>query len=201
MQDLNEEKKRLRKELRAVLVQLDEERIRTSSGKICETITGSSVWKECNIILAYMAFPAGEVNVDALVRTARSEKRRVYVPRVVGKEMQFCAPGDRFDLSLYGIREPPPGSVELKLDELSGHAVLVVVPGVAFDRKKRRLGRGGGYYDRFLSNLADGSYTQYRLGVCFNEQLVSAVPWGPRDLPVHGVVSDGYTDYPQSFAS
>lgn len=201
MQDLNMEKNRLRRELRAVLTRLDDERIRTSSLEICDTITASSIWKECDIILAYMAFPSGEVNIDALIRTALSEKRRVYVPRVVGKEMQFCVPGDRFDLSPYGIREPPLGSVELKLNEHSGFTVLVVIPGMAFDRKKRRLGRGGGYYDRFLSKLEGGAHTQYRLGVCFHEQLVSAVPVGSRDIPVHGVVSDGYTDFPQNFTS
>ena len=113
--------------------------------------------------------------------------------------MRFCVPGDCFNLSPFGIREPPPESPVLRLDEISDCSVMVIVPGVAFDRGKSRLGRGGGYYDRFLRRLESKSRVQYLLGVCFYEQLVPEVPWGSHDIPVNGVVTDRYTDFPQIF--
>jgi 5-formyltetrahydrofolate cyclo-ligase len=63
----------------------------------------------------------------------------------------------------------------------------VVAPGLAFDRAGRRLGYGGGYFDGFLPRLRPDCPV---VGVCFAEQLVDAVPAGPRDRGVDVVVTD-----------
>lgn len=63
---------------------------------------------------------------------------------------------------------------------------FIVVPGLAFDNKGFRLGRGGGFYDRFLAGLSEKSHT---VGVCFNFQIVPSVPRTSKDLAVKQVVS------------
>jgi 5-formyltetrahydrofolate cyclo-ligase len=82
----------------------------------------------------------------------------------------------------YGPHEPSrrvavdPGSVD-----------AVVTPGLAFDRRGRRLGYGGGHYDRYLSRLGPAAL---RVGVGFSAQVVDRVPAGPGDQRVHLVVTD-----------
>jgi 5-formyltetrahydrofolate cyclo-ligase len=63
---------------------------------------------------------------------------------------------------------------------------MVVVPGVAFTADGHRLGQGGGWYDRFLADVGDETVT---IGVCFAEQVVSAVPQEPHDISVRHVIS------------
>jgi 5-formyltetrahydrofolate cyclo-ligase len=63
----------------------------------------------------------------------------------------------------------------------------VVVPGVAFDRKGRRLGQGFGYYDRFLGALPEGVT---RVGLAFWHQVVPEVPVDAWDVPVHALVTE-----------
>jgi 5-formyltetrahydrofolate cyclo-ligase len=63
---------------------------------------------------------------------------------------------------------------------------VVVVPGVAFTADGHRLGQGGGWYDRFLSDVGGETVT---IGVCFAEQVVSVVPQEPHDISVRRVIS------------
>jgi len=86
-----------------------------------------------------------------------------------------------------GILEPPSDAPCVELTELD----LLLVPGVCFDRSGARLGQGGGFYDRLLAGDA-GVHT---VGVAFEVQVVDAVPTGPRDVPVKGLVTErGYQD-------
>ena len=84
--------------------------------------------------------------------------------------------------SRYGILEPtasearPPGEID-----------LVIAPGLAFDRAGNRLGRGGGYYDRFL---AQDELRAVVCGVAFNEQVISDLPTDERDRRVGMLVTD-----------
>ena len=88
----------------------------------------------------------------------------VFVPEVNGDEM-FAAPG-----------RVPPASLD-----------VVVVPGLAFARDGRRLGRGRGHYDRFLAGVAPGCL---RVGVAFSEQLVDDIPMAAHDVRLDAVVTD-----------
>ena len=66
-------------------------------------------------------------------------------------------------------------------------APAVIVPGLAFDRRGHRLGRGAGVYDRFLATLAPHTL---RIGVIPDAQLVDALPTEPHDVPMHLVVTE-----------
>lgn len=80
----------------------------------------------------------------------------------------------------HGLREPAQGTVIDPTD-----LGVVIVPGLAFDEAGNRLGRGGGFYDRFLATTP-----AFRIGVCFEVQLVPSVPAGPLDVPMDAVVTE-----------
>ncbi len=106
-------------------------------------------------------------------------------PRVVGVGLEFREggePGEMGDGAM-GVREPvvTAGLIDPR------EADLVLVPGLAFDRAGGRLGRGGGFYDRFLAGLPLGVV---RVGVAFDRQIVGAVPLGAHDAAVGRVVTE-----------
>jgi 5,10-methenyltetrahydrofolate synthetase len=114
----------------------------------------------------------------------------VALPRVEGDRLVFHAVSvaDRLARGRFGMREPDPNEA-LQIFPAEGDTILV--PGVAFDRRGGRLGRGGGFYDRFLAQWPDVR----RVGIAFSEQLVAAVPREIHDVPVDAVVTeDGWID-------
>jgi 5-formyltetrahydrofolate cyclo-ligase len=108
----------------------------------------------------------------------------VLLPYLEGGVMEAgsIAPGEALATTTYGPLEPPrriaadPGSID-----------VMVLPGLAFDRRGHRLGYGGGHYDAYGARLRPGAA---RIGICFHEQLVEEVPHGPADLAVDAVVTD-----------
>ncbi len=102
----------------------------------------------------------------------------------------ICAEGDE-DLfhPEHGLRQP--AGVEPEPIELID---LLIVPALAFDRQCNRLGRGGGFYDRFLARPELKAIT---VGVAFAEQIVETLPIHPNDRPVDLVVTDKEILYPQ----
>lgn len=82
-----------------------------------------------------------------------------------------------------GIPQPPPDAPAIEAASLTA----VVVPGVGFDRRGRRLGYGGGYYDRLLERLSPGAV---RIGWAFAVQVVDELPEEPHDQRVHLIVTE-----------
>jgi len=80
----------------------------------------------------------------------------------------------------FGIREPLPTCPEVPFNRLD----LVLVPGVAFDTRGARLGRGKGFYDRLLAHVRGT-----KCGVAFEEQIVDAVPVGPLDIRLNCILT------------
>jgi 5-formyltetrahydrofolate cyclo-ligase len=99
--------------------------------------------------------------------------------------MQACCVAsladEYFDVGRYGIREPKALQI-VPADALA----VVLVPGVAFDADGGRLGRGGGFYDRFLQHVSASCVT---VGVCVAGQVVESVPREPHDVRVSHVLA------------
>lgn len=139
--------------------------------------------REARTIVAYYSLD-DEVDTHGLIDDLLADGKTVYLPRVVSdSEMVLCryTGADSLQVGAYGIMEPvgavmPPDAA---ID-------VVLVPGMAFDAAGHRLGRGKGYYDRFLSALP--TPRPLLLGVCFDFQKVDNVPTEAYDVSVDKVV-------------
>lgn len=170
------------------------------SAAICRAIVASEVFRSARSVLGYIATPA-EVDVTALMGAALEAGKRVGAPRMDWEsrtmwgvevfEAQF-----QTEVRRHGVSEPlegPPMAVE-GID-------LIIAPGVAFDLSGGRLGRGAGYYDRFLElwrgarDRADPEVSPEArgsvIGVCFGVQIVERVPRESHDALMDGVASEG----------
>jgi len=159
-------------------------------------------------VFAYYSLP-DEVSTHRLVDELVAEGKTVLLPKVTGPgTMAWHRYTSRADLvrGAYGIEEPDPDLVDgLQIPSDSQLSIVrssfarllpkgrkncqfqnavILVPGLAFDSSGRRLGRGRGYYDRFLAAHPD----IYKIGVCFDFQKVPEVPVDAYDVAVDVVV-------------
>ena len=120
----------------------------------------------------------------ALGRFARSGRRAAF-PRVVGAEILLFEVADLADLEpgYRGILEPPTTAPRIEPADVD----VFVVPGLRFDRSGRRLGRGGGHYDRLLARAREGALC---IGMCYADQILDRLPAEAWDVPMSLVVSD-----------
>ncbi len=129
----------------------------------------------------------GEVSTEKIRCEYLASGVHLYYPRVAkGGTLAFYPHrvGDVWETGPYGIPEPPcPPGARPRRDGFD----VVVVPGIAFDRKGRRLGHGYGYYDRFLGELPE---SVLRVGLAYAHQVVPEVPVDAWDVPLHALVTE-----------
>ena len=169
------------------------EAIKAKSVRISEKLFQTSWWNEAEIILAFCSMK-GEVNTGEIINTALGQMKEVGVPRMQGNELVFHrihTLEEKFSLNYFGIKEPDPSCPVLAPGTLLTRKSLIVTPGLAFDREKHRLGRGKGYYDRFLSQVRTcNGQNVSAVGVCFSEQLLEQVPVRNHDVPVDAIITE-----------
>lgn len=137
--------------------------------------------QDAAVVMAYYSLP-DEVNTHRLLDELVEEGKTVLLPEVVDDETmvvrRYRSSADLRE-GAYHIMEPV-GEMFTDYQQID----VVLVPGVAFDADGHRLGRGRGYYDRFLKTVG----TVSKIGVCFDFQKVQEVPVGPDDVMVDLVV-------------
>jgi len=133
-------------------------------------------------LLLYSAL-SDEVQTQQLLDELVAQNKTVLLPKVINStDMELRCYTGRQDLAIgaYGILEPT-GEIFTNYDLID----VAVIPGVAFDTQGHRLGRGRGYYDRFLANISDNTY---KIGLCFPWQIVESVPTEENDIPMDIVI-------------
>ena len=147
------------------------------SQQILDQLEKMTCFREAKTILLY--YPVqNEVDVLPLVKKYKHEKTLLFpVSHRRGMTVHPYAGNAMMHRGKFGIPEPTTLAYEGKID-------LVVVPAVAFDAKGRRVGRGGGYYDRFIKKLTHAEL----VGVGYDFQLVEEVPAARHDQRVHRII-------------
>lgn len=187
-----DDKAALRSEIKQRLAALSEDEINASSRRAAAHLTQSELWSAARAILAFASLPR-EVQTAGILSSAREAGKRVALPRVDGDKLIFHEIVDEGEDSsalirhVLGMEEPTP---QAPVADLLGNAEwrepLVLVPGLAFDAEGYRLGRGRGFYDRFLADLPAET-----VGVCFECQLVDRVPRQAWDARVEYLLTEG----------
>ena len=159
---------------------LDSRQRLRASAAIFSAVERLPEFRAARTVAVFAALPDEPATDEVLARWAST--RRVVLPRVEGDAMGFyaCRP-DALVFGAFGILEPQ-GERPCPAGEID----LVVCPGVAFTADGRRLGRGRGYYDRYLG---DPVFRGFRVGVCYAHQLVDDLPVEPHDVRMDRVIT------------
>jgi 5-formyltetrahydrofolate cyclo-ligase len=184
-------KSEIRAQMKDFLATLSEQERHSRSLAACENLIGAKEFRNAQTVMIFMSM-AREVETSTLAIKAWQEGKNIAVPRVewgnkrmepveissLEVDMQTVGPGGGG-----GVREPVEGKV-VPLAMID----MVVIPGMAFDRRGYRVGRGRGFYDRFL---AQQDFQGVRCALCFHEQLMAApLPCEPHDVAMDLIVTD-----------
>jgi 5-formyltetrahydrofolate cyclo-ligase len=177
------QKARLRRALEARRRGIAAADLTAASVSACAAVADSAVFRGARHVVLYAARP-GELDPSAIEAAAARAGVPTFYPRVDEAGMTFRrARRDELGAGRWGLREPDEHAAPL--DPAAPH-VLVVVPGVAFDRCGHRLGTGRGYYDRALPAL----HHARRVGLVLGSFVVDAIPFDVWDVPMDAVATE-----------
>lgn len=177
-------KSELRIEMRAKLHAITTEQRAHASTLACARLREQKIWAQAKSVMFYATL-CDELDFSPLVEEALADGKTVALPKFVEATKSYapfkishaqrdCAAGK------FGIVEPTATCAQFPANRLD----LILVPGVAFDLTGHRLGRGQGYYDRLLANVAG-----IKCGVAFDEQLVQRIPAEAHDIRMNCVLT------------
>jgi 5-formyltetrahydrofolate cyclo-ligase len=176
----------LRQRLRKVLAEIPVDQIADRSLAACQHLYGQHEYQKAEVIMVFLSLPT-ELDTSPLVLRAWQDRKRVLAPKVSWNQrrmmpIEIRSLTDDLLVSTMGIREPAAG-IPFPVSLID----LVIVPGLAFDEFGNRLGRGRGFYDRFL---AHPEFKGVACAMVFEEQVTSTIPVGPLDRRVDMLVTD-----------
>jgi 5-formyltetrahydrofolate cyclo-ligase len=182
----HQNKSALRRQLRDRLAAMPDDARHRKSVLACSFVASSPEWAAARTVMLYLSTPT-EVDTSPLALKAWQAGKTVAVPKVSWDQrrmlpVEISSLTDQMTTSGPGVREPADGKpVPVEFID------FVVVPGLGFDDKGYRIGRGMGFYDRFL---AQGEFIGTSCGLAFDEQIVGELPVLDHDIPLSMLVTD-----------
>ncbi len=174
-------RKKEKRYIRSVLAQkrrtLSKEEVEICSAEVVAQIADSRVFKEAQTVMLY--YPVhNEIDLRGLIQLAPNKHYLLPVTHRKSIEVREYTSEENMRKGKLGIPEPQSPTYKGKID-------LIIIPGVGFDKKLVRLGRGGGYYDRFLTGFRNST----KMGVAYRCQLVDNIPSDRHDQKMDIVIS------------
>ena len=178
----------LRRQLREALAAMDEPSRHAKSLSACGWIAGSPEFAGASVVMLYLSTPH-EVDTASLALRCWQSGKSVVVPKVSWDQrrmlpVEITSLQTGFTTTGPGIREPDAGTGKPIPTDLID---LVIVPGLGFTPHGYRIGRGMGFYDRFL---AQPEFVGVSCGLAFEEQIVPALPVRDHDVPLSMLATD-----------
>ena len=181
---------RIRREqraLRAIVEQkrriMTKEQVEEQSALIMAQLEQMSAFREAKTVLLYYPIH-NEVDLRPLLTKYKGQK--IFLLPVTHRHSMEVRPYDGEDM----MRRGRLGVPEPQTSTYRGHIDLIIVPGVVFDQHRHRIGRGGGYYDRFLRK----QLTAKKVGVCYSFQLKKhTIPHSWRDEKLDRIITPQQT--------
>ena len=175
-------KLQLRKEIKNKKRQFPSQQLHELSFAVITRLLAHPRVKSAKTIMLYHSLP-DEVDTHTIVDSLLMSGKTILLPRVTGEGTmelhRYNGPKD-MQVGAYGIMEPT-GEVYTDYSNID----LAVVPGVAFDHDGNRMGRGKGYYDRFLPLIPD----KEKIGVCFPFQMITSIPAEEHDIRMDEIIT------------
>ena len=174
------DKKTLRKQIREQKRAMTPEQITTASEKLVQMFLDTELYHRAKTIYGYLPYNQ-EVRTVPILEQALADGKKVAVPKVCGEEMKFIYMTDltQVEAGYAGIPEPiadgPVGD---------DPTALVLMPGLAFTKNGQRMGYGGGFYDKFLSDEPNHP----TIALCYDFQMFEDLPTEEFDIPVDCVL-------------
>lgn len=179
-------KNELREEYKKIRNNINIKSKEQKTEEITKRFINTTQFKNAEIIAIYKSF-SSEVSTEEIIKYALKSGKKIALPRVNKSKLDFYeikSIDEKLIKSNFGIEEPIENSKTFvdkqKID-------LVIVPGLAFDKEKNRLGYGGGFYDRFLAGI-----NALKIGICFDEQLLKneTLPVKETDVKLDIIITD-----------
>jgi 5-formyltetrahydrofolate cyclo-ligase len=178
----DDERSRLRAALRAERARLPRPLALSLGAQACARVLALPCWASARGVVAYAA-TGNEIDPAPLVAAALDAGKAVYFPRRMGDGLEFLkATPDALRPGSPGLLEPVAG------EQLPAGApgVVFIIPGLGFDERGVRLGRGAGCFDRTLPRFAGAA----RIGLAYEFQILPFLPEAPWDVRMDTVVTD-----------
>ncbi len=180
------DKAQLRRIIKSQLVQIDELQRVEKSRKACQYLIETDEFGKAHTVMIYLSL-AHEVDTAGVILHCWQQEKTVVVPKVSWQQrhmipVEINSLESGISTGAGGLRNPTTG-MPMPIEDID----VVVTPGLAFDRKGNRLGRGGAYYDRFL---ASPGLNATICSLAFVEQIVDEVPVDAHDRAVDFIVTD-----------
>lgn len=172
------EKELIREKIRKKKQQLSDKDKEIEAANVFEKIEALPEFINAHNIMIYWSMPDELPTHDFIIRW--SKKKTMLLPVVKGEDMLIKPFSTKEELKQGSLGIWEPDTQKEYLNSID----LVIVPGVAFDRNKSRLGRGKGYYDRYFINKRI-----VKIGVCFDFQLLESIPVDSFDIKMDKVIT------------
>ena len=193
------EKLNLRERIKQTLREQNEDKhyCNFQSQKALIELYNFDLFKKASCVLSFVSYGT-EIKTNQLLDIILNENKMLCLPRTENEKMEFYYINSDEDFSEqteigeYGITVPKSNQDKLDLNSIPDKT-LIIIPGLAFDERGNRLGKGKGYYDKFLAELLSTSEKEKILGIvgyCYDFQIIDKVITEPNDIPVDYIVSD-----------
>jgi len=186
--EIKNEKRLIRQEILRDLKNESQQELQKKSIGVCEKIIQLEEFQKNTVIAGFFPTPY-EVNILPVLQKVLQKKCILVLSRINNENLTFYRVNTltHEDLEIGELQMKQPKKTTQKY--FSNEIGLVLVPGLAFDRHGNRLGRGLGYYDRFLQTLPKHTIA---IGVCFETQIRQHIPHEQFDIPVQKVVTEDH---------
>ena len=189
MDDIKLEKKKIRKEIQIYFKNMLPSDFILKSEQVLEKLEKLSVWKDAETVLIFLSL-SDEIKTDNIINKALSSGKKTAVPRIKDNNLVFHiieSLDAEFITHHLGMDEPDETFAMINTETLRKENTLILVPGLAYDKNCFRLGRGKGFYDRFLSSL-DKDIP--KIGIGYDFQIVESVPVEDHDFPLDFIITE-----------
>lgn len=166
---------------------LDDTQRQKASILLAERILGHQWYYLSENLLGFVPY-GSEIDVREILQDALKREKKIYLPKVMGEEMEFfrVTSFDELQIGYKGILEPVGNTERFVYDRDLAEKTLMLMPGAAFDGNRNRIGYGKGYYDKYLRENPDLQLKT--IGVGFACQMVDQIPSQEWDVRPYQVI-------------